>query len=213
MYKAIVFDCDGTLVNSSVMIELIYHGYHKLYPKREKLPYEHFIQCYFSTADEIHQYLHIEDKNKAKFHQYCFGEHEKTLKNVKAFDGISETIHILKKHGYILGVNTSRRRDGWEEVESQIGNSTFLQFEYIITSDILKHPKPNPESLYTFCDITKITMNNVLYIGDSKVDADCAAAANCDFALANWGVVQNLDLPAKYILDTPYDVLKILNIK
>ncbi|MFR2740946.1 MAG: hypothetical protein ACLTDX_16445 [[Clostridium] innocuum] len=48
-YKMVVFDCDGTLVDSAIMIAMLYEGYRKMYPNRSFLPYEHFIPCYFQS--------------------------------------------------------------------------------------------------------------------------------------------------------------------
>jgi AHBA synthesis associated protein len=213
LYKAIVFDCDGTLIDSSIMIELIYHGYHKMYPEREKLPYEHFIKCYFSTTDENHQYLGIEKENRALFHDICFGENKQHIMNVKPFENICDVIKVIKKHGYVVGINTSRKKETWAEVEHQIGSEVFSIFDYVVTSDMLTNPKPDPESLFLFEKISNISLKETLYIGDSVFDATCAAYAICDFALANWGIVDAAEIHADYILDTPMKLLQLLELE
>ena len=213
MYKAIVFDCDGTIIDSSVMIELIYQGYHRMYPKRKNLPYEYFIKCYFSTTDEIHRYLEIEENNKELFHETCFGKNKHIIKNVKPFKNICEVITLLKKQKFIIGINTSRKKESWAEVEKQIGSDVFSIFDYVITSDMVKKPKPDPESLKLFEKESNITLTETLYIGDSVFDANCAKTANCDFALANWGIVHSTKISANYILNTPISLLELLGIE
>ena len=60
MYKMIVFDCDGTLLDSSAMIAMIQKGYGSMFPQRKKQPYAFFIPCYYMSDEEsVEIFLHI----------------------------------------------------------------------------------------------------------------------------------------------------------
>ncbi len=48
----------------------------------------------------------------------------------------------------------------------------------------------------------------ILYIGDSKYDMQCAFSAKIEFALAGWGN-SNSDINAEYYLESPTDLLKL----
>ena len=51
-------------------------------------------------------------------------------------------------------------------------------------------------------------IEEIIYIGDSVYDYECATSANIDFAFAKWGNKrQNID--AKYILESSMDLLNI----
>lgn len=54
-------------------------------------------------------------------------------------------------------------------------------------------------------------MSEILYVGDSLQDALCAKSAKCDFALARWGMVLEQEIPAKYKLENPKDIMNILD--
>lgn len=210
MYKLIVFDCDGTLVDASIMISLLHHGYHIMYPQREKLPYEYFIPCYFYTDKETRKYLHVDEEDKEQFIRTCFGENGEAMDQVLAFDGIEEVILTLKKKGFILAVNTSRSQETWGMIRKQISEEAFEAFRYQATNDVIDHVKPAPDSLYYISKQSGIDMKDILFIGDSMSDALCAQHAHCDFAYAKWGEVRPQKVPCKYVLDSPYELLDLV---
>ena len=47
MYKMIVFDCDGTLLDSSAMIAMIQKGYGSMFNQLKKQPNAIYIRCYY----------------------------------------------------------------------------------------------------------------------------------------------------------------------
>ena len=52
----------------------------------------------------------------------------------------------------------------------------------IIGADSVKNVKPSPEGLEKAIKILGAEMKNVLYVGDSEVDAEAAEKAGIDFA-------------------------------
>ena len=111
MYKMVVWDCDGTLVNAARMIDLLYEGYHKMYPNRPKKPRSEFVCCYYFTDKETRAYLQIAPNEEAQFQKTCFGDHSEAMNDVLAFDHIVEVILKLKAMGIRQGVNTSRTHE------------------------------------------------------------------------------------------------------
>ena len=89
MYKAVVFDCDGTIVNTSIMIDMVYEGYHKVFKDREPLKREHFIPCYFMTDKNIKKYLNVPDEMAEEFDETCFKLADDKILHAKAFDHIT----------------------------------------------------------------------------------------------------------------------------
>lgn len=210
MYKAIIFDCDGTLLDTKIMIQLLYEGYQKFYPKRHKKTYEDFIPCYFFTNMQTKEYLQIPDDEYQAFIHTCFGDEDHLMKMTKPFVGIKEMILELSKRNFILGINTSRIHEHMDSVQNQLTQEVYNKFDYIITSQDVKHPKPAPDSMYKIQELCKCDMSEILYIGDSDNDALCAKAAGCDFALAGWGLVDKNPPNAKYVLTKVEDILTIL---
>lgn len=211
MYTVIAFDCDGTLVDCSQMIGLLEKGYHKVYPNRTKLSYEDFIPCYYMTSKQMKKYLHVCKEDEQKLHDLSFGKHGEMLKDSAVFEGMIEVWETLHHRKIRIGINTSRTYQTFLEIKRQMRETfDYIERELIITQDDIQNPKPSPESLLLLQKRADCPMSEILYVGDSLQDALCAQAAGCDFALAVWGMVMEQDIPARYRVDHPKDLLKII---
>ena len=71
--------------------------------------------------------------------------------------------------------------------------------------------KPHPESLNILSAMSGIAKTNMLFIGDSNSDLNCAKNAGVDFALAGWGSSGKMKTLCENILISPGDLLKILS--
>lgn len=210
MYKMIIFDCDGTLVDSSVMISMLEKGYHEMYPQRDTLPYEHFIPCYFQTNLENLSYLQVSEEEREKFEEICFHRHENGMRNVLPFDGINELILQLCDWGYELGIATSRSYAALHELKEQLDPRAYAAFSCFGVQDIVKHAKPQPDVLLYIMKYAHKTKSELLFVGDSINDALCAERAGVDFAWATWGMISKEQLPCKYQVHSPKELADML---
>ena len=94
------------------------------------------------------------------------------------------SVGFLKK-GCVLGIITSKTMPQY--------TSSFLPFqisEYfqtVITADDTVRHKPDPEPMLAYMERTGVCPRQILYIGDSIYDMQCAAQAGVDSCLALWG--------------------------
>lgn len=100
-------------------------------------------------------------------------------------EGIVPLLDFLKKKGCVLGIITSKTMPQY--------TSSFLPFqisEYfqtVITADDTVRHKPDPEPMLAYMERTGVCPRQILYIGDSIYDMQCAAQAGVDSCLALWG--------------------------
>ncbi|MDD5077304.1 MAG: HAD hydrolase-like protein, partial [Sphaerochaetaceae bacterium] len=54
--------------------------------------------------------------------------------------------------------------------------------------------KPDPECVYEFATLTHVDASQILFVGDSEVDAKTALAAKTRLALVGWGFKEAQEL-------------------
>lgn len=96
------------------------------------------------------------------------------------YPGVLTCIRQWKEQGYKLGVVTTKYRHRIEGILAKYQEIEL--FDIIIGGDSVKHPKPDPEGLLQVLEIWDMSKEEVLYVGDSLVDARTAQAAGVDFA-------------------------------
>ena len=206
-YKHIVFDVDGTLLDTAetslkclqrVFVEVLGVEY----------PMEELRPLFGIPCAEIAQMYHCPDVEYTvkTWQRY---DHE-AKSSVLLFDGIREVLDRLYDTDYILGVVTSRSRP---EVEQQMPMFKLDKyFKTSICSDDTDRRKPYPDPLLKYMELTGASADEVLYIGDSKHDMECAKAAGIAGALAGWGSMSFEIEEAAYVFAKPEEILTFLEV-
>lgn len=202
-YKQIVFDVDGTLLDTE------YAVLHSLQDTiesitGEKPELERLAFVLGITGESALKQLGL-TSIPAVLSQW---EHnmERYFDSIQVFDHIKDLLEALTAHGYELGIVTSKTRDEFVHDFCVFGIEHL--FRTVVCSDDTSEHKPNPAPILKYIELTQCGPEDVLYIGDSVYDMECAAGAGVDFALAGWGVKRELDAPVSY--QTPLDARKHL---
>ncbi len=199
--KAVIFDCDGVMFDSRQAninyYNQILHRFNLPSMTKDQEDYIHM-----HTADESVKYIFrgspfleqaMAFRSLEKYHPY--------IKDMILEPGLTELLTSLKS-AYGLAVATNRG-DTIDEVLTSNGLKSF--FDIVVSSLDVKQPKPHPESLNTILDFFKIIPEEALYIGDSLVDLQTAAAAQVPFT-----AYQNPGLNAPMHINNLNDVFSLL---
>jgi len=190
-YKLIIFDMDGTLVNSSLTIaNAINHV-------RKNLGFEPMEQAYIlrrvndhtlNPAQTFYHTKRFEADHEKWFSEYYTKNHEKEL---VLYEGIKALIEALKAKGYVLAVATNAYRVSTIESLTHLGIYSF--FDSIACYDDVLQGKPHPDMIYKILDELKITEKEALFIGDGPRDEMAAKAAGVDYIMVDWGFTEHTD--------------------
>jgi phosphoglycolate phosphatase len=184
-YKLIIFDMDGTLVNSSLTIaNAINHV-------RVNLGFEPMEQEYIlkrvndhtlNPAQTFYHSKRFEPDHEKWFSEYYTKNHEKEL---VLYDGIKELLVALKAKGHLLAVATNAYRGSTIESLTHLG--IYDLFDSIACYDDVLQGKPHPDMIYKILDELNVTEKEALFIGDGPRDEMAAKAAGVDYIMVDWG--------------------------
>lgn len=208
MYTAVIFDVDGTLIDSEETILNSLQKTLRLHYRREMSREELAFVLGIPGADALRQ-LGIEEVDRAL---HCWTEYMKEFRHAtRVFDGIQELFEGLRGLPVLQGVVTSRTVQQFLDDFVPFGLLRDLPID--ICADDTKRHKPHPEPLFKFLELSLSAPENSIYIGDTIYDYECARAAGVDFGLALWGCKDPDAVPAQYKFKQPADILSLFNRK
>ena len=199
MYKHIVFDVDGTLIDTEYAVlhslkDLLKEEYNRDY-KIAELEFALGI-----TGEAAIKQLEISDIERTV--DLWNDKLNKYKESVCVFNGIEELLKVLSQN-HKLGIVTSKTKEEFEEEVTHFGLNKY--FGVIICADDTEKHKPNPEPLLKYMELANAKNKETIYIGDSIYDMQCAKASKVDFAFAKWGNKRQ-NIEAKYTLSQPSEL-------
>lgn len=204
--KNIVFDVDGTLINTGNCVKNVYRQL--ILDELGKTVSEEEIAKgrIWPTlkALEVYGFTNIPDAY-AKYHANLMVGYQ----SVHMYEGMAETLKILKERNIRLSVVTARNRS--ELVDDVIFQRFAHYFDFLITADDTTKFKPEPDPLLLFLKKSNAKANETIYIGDAYTDFLCAKNAGIDFGLALWGAETRNGIDAEYYFSHPSEIPGILD--
>lgn len=211
MIKTLIFDLDGTLVDS---IEDLAIATNELL-KEDQLPLhdlDEYKQFVGNGVDKlIERALPKEKKDQVKAYRQRFDQYYSLhcLEHTKPYPQMKELIDILCQEGYQLAVVTNKPKAN----ASVIVNALFPgQFAYAFGNTAYQPKKPHPCLTQLAMSLLDAKKDETVFIGDSHVDVDTAKNAKVKCIGCLWGFRDEEDLQgADFLAAQPMDILKIIH--
>jgi pyrophosphatase PpaX len=196
-YVAVLFDLDGTLIDTT---DLIFQSYqHALTSVLDRpatteellLGYGQPLYAAFAAILDGRQVegsaeerLFLVDRLIGHYREFNVARHDFLARE---FSGVRETLAELDQRGYPLGLVTSKTRAIGERGLRLIGVDGF--FRTAVYMDDTNRHKPNPDPLWLALDRLGLRdrADQVLYVGDSTHDLQAGRVAGVHTAAALWG--------------------------
>ena len=182
--KMILFDMDGTLINSGAMIANTIN-YVRQNIGLETLSKKYILQNVndpdVNSAEFFYGTKHFTDEQSVLFESY-YNEH--CLTDLEIYDGISQLLDDLK-NDFTFTVATNANSEFAHKMLNHLELGKF--FDSVVGYNDVEKPKPHPEMIYKMLDKHNIAKNNAQLVGDSHKDIMAANNAGIDSVLVNWG--------------------------
>lgn len=205
--KAVLFDLDGTMVNTKQlnMIPL-----QRLIKKTKNIDvsYEDLLNYYNYDGHTILRKCGCFDESEIlSTYQMWLDEIEAYDGKAVIYEGILELIEWLHHHDIITGIVSSKPRCLYEKEIVAQGYDRHMQIA-ILAEDTKKH-KPDPQPLLKAMEELNLNSDEVIYLGDSWSDQKACEACHCHFAFAAWDPVSHIE-DAKIVCHHPMDLIQYL---
>lgn len=183
--KLIIFDMDGTLVDSSLtIVNAINHVRSKLGLEAmdKELILTQVNNPDLNPAEFFYEVEAFSTEHETWFSEYYTNNHEKEL---ELYEGITPLLDELKERGYALAISTNAYRGSTLE---SLGHLNILAyFSSIACYDDVGRGKPAPDMLEKNLEDLKLEAHQAIFVGDSERDLLAANNLKMDYIMINWG--------------------------
>jgi len=208
MIKVILFDMDGTLIESDELVLSIYKKLIDKYPPKTDFSSLDSGDVFASSYPEVLLRLYGEVK---ELHLQEIYRLHKELKHqyLRTFKGVVLMLEQLKKNGFHLGLLTSEMRSIAMDELGILKIDHY--FDHILAFDDVKKPKPHPDGIFEHMMFFGCTHEEIIYIGDQKSDGIAANSASIYSILLDWSQKKSLDYQRQFD-HVAYDAVELMKI-
>lgn len=215
MKKLVIFDLDGTLLNTIADLAAATNQ------ALEKLHY---------PVHSTQAYLRFVGNGINKLFERALPERERTQENIlrvrelfvpyynahgtdltAPYEGVPSLMEQLQKRGVKLAVASNK----YQAATTELVKHYFPQIDFsaVLGQREGQPAKPDPLFVKDILTQTQTDAADTLYVGDSDVDMQTARNAGVDACAVTWGFRPRAELAAyqpKYMADKPEEILRML---
>lgn len=203
---AVVFDLDGTLVDtapditSAVNRLLATHG---LPPQTVRFVEGFIGEGSFGLIDKLYKALGLSfgtARVSADVESYLETYKRHPVEKATLYADALAAIPALHAAGIKLGVCTNKAQQLAQAVLDHFGLARYITA--VVGGDMLSQRKPHPRHLLATLEQMGVRAEHTLYVGDTRIDAECAAGAQVRCLIVNWGTGPSVPVAEDARLDS-----------
>lgn len=186
MKKAVVFDLDGTLLNTlGDLAASVNHALESFgFPKRSIDEVRSFIGN--GVVMLVHRSVPLKTEKQVEEACFrCFREHylEHMEDTTAPYDGVNELISELSRRGIRTAVVSNKL----DKAVKELCKKHFPLLDCAFGVDDESERKPSPKNVFKALNALGADAKDAVYVGDSEVDVQTAKNAGLDMIGVTWG--------------------------
>jgi phosphoglycolate phosphatase len=206
MYKAVIFDFDGTIANTQAAVLRIFDEF-AVNNDLPRINESYIEELRNKGARELFKELNISPLKLIQLTKYVHDNLRDQMKNVEPMEGIVDVLLQLKKRQLKLGIVTS---NAVENVK------LFLQQHQITSIDFVHSERKlfgKSRSIKKALKQQQLQHTEAIYVGDEVRDIEAAREVPMDVIAVAWGLntKERLHKAAPdYLIDHPAEILTLI---
>ena len=207
-YPNVLFDLDGTLIDSGSIILASFKHATRTVLSREIPDAE---LAAIVGGSNIYDQMRAIDELQAEELVRVYREHNAPLHDdLEAFEGIERVLAELKSQGRRLGIVTAKRRKTVELAFAVLPLEPY--FDVVVTADMTERHKPDPEPVLAALERLGAGPEATAFVGDSPFDVGAGKAAGVFTVAVAWGNIHPVEslAGADAIVESPEQLLDVL---
>jgi phosphoglycolate phosphatase len=212
--KAVIFDMDGTLLNSlkdiAICSNIVLDEFNL--PVHQLEDYKNFVGGGIQVLIENCTPNNISEELFSKIFERFKEVYEMGVQNeTKPYEGIYDLLKQLDEKEIKMGILSNKIHEFTVKYYEKFFHDINMQEVHGQKKNIPK--KPDPTAAKLIAKNFDISCDNILFVGDSDVDIKTAKNAGMIAVGVSWGFRGTKELienGADYIVKTPQDILKLL---
>ncbi len=204
--KAILFDLDGTLIDSAQDIALALRKTLRELGMEDRMPDDvrNFIGGGVRALLESVLGKDFREEMVELFRSYYM---ESPVVYTKPYEGIPQTIMELRRRGIKLAVVTNKLEELSVEILKRL--SLLEYFDIVVGGDTFAEKKPSPVPVSKTLVALGVEPEEALMVGDTEADILAGRRAGIKVALALWGYAGDRAVEPDFILHRPAELVSL----
>jgi pyrophosphatase PpaX len=209
-YPTVLFDLDGTLVDSGAIILASFKHAARTVLARDV---EEEQIAALVGGSNLHDQMRVLSPAHVDELVRVYREHNRPLHDdLEAFEGVEGLMETLSGQGRKLGIVTAKGRQTVDLAFAVLSLERY--FDAVVTADMTDRHKPDPAPVLKALELLESEPADAAFVGDSPYDIAAGKAAGVFTVAVSWGKIHPeerlLEAGADVLVHSPKELLDVL---